>query len=334
MNLELLHQRIQDPASIQAAEIASMHELTQKYPFAQIFSILYLKALANNQDLKLEEMIGQHAFRITDRSKLHDLLYAVHEQQQGSTEPIPTFEEGMEVFVEEEQVNELVEPESETLEFIPENAPEQVAVEPTLEDKVEIEIPEEEELDQEHEPGQGELPVEDELEKELLSHAMASAYSLELEIQAKVDEPEEDQEKTETEVEDIQQARSFTSWLKAGQKSADSATSKNPQQEKSKQLIEQFIKEEPIIGNITSRQAEKEAQSEKEKTEFYSAPKKAKESISEEKLIYSETLANIFVLQGNYPKAIIAFEQLMLTNPEKKLYFAQKIKDLNKKLNS
>ena len=72
---------------------------------------------------------------------------------------------------------------------------------------------------------------------------------------------------------------------------------------------------------------------ESKKNEFYSAPKKAKESISEEKLIYSETLANIYQMQGNYPKAILAFQQLMLTIPEKKRYFAEKIKELNKKIN-
>ena len=48
----------------------------------------------------------------------------------------------------------------------------------------------------------------------------------------------------------------------------------------------------------------------------------------------TETLANIFAIQGNFPKAIIAYEQLMLTNPEKKIFFAQRIKELKEKLNT
>jgi pentatricopeptide repeat protein len=37
-------------------------------------------------------------------------------------------------------------------------------------------------------------------------------------------------------------------------------------------------------------------------------------------------LAEIYVKQGNYPKAIEIYEQLMLSNPEKKLFFASRIK--------
>ena len=34
----------------------------------------------------------------------------------------------------------------------------------------------------------------------------------------------------------------------------------------------------------------------------------------------------IYVKQGNYPRAIQIYEQLMLSNPEKKLFFASRIK--------
>ena len=63
---------------------------------------------------------------------------------------------------------------------------------------------------------------------------------------------------------------------------------------------------------------------------FYSPQKKAKESLNAETIPVSETLAKIFELQGNYPKAIAVYQQLILNFPEKKTYFARQIRNLPK----
>ena len=68
--------------------------------------------------------------------------------------------------------------------------------------------------------------------------------------------------------------------------------------------------------------------------EFFSPSKKAKESLDDSAVPVSETLAKIYALQGNYPKAIEAYEQLSLINPEKKIFFADQIKELKKKIHS
>jgi hypothetical protein len=69
----------------------------------------------------------------------------------------------------------------------------------------------------------------------------------------------------------------------------------------------------------------------KPKKEFFSPVKKAKESVDENKMPVSETLARIFELQGNLPKAIYVYEQLSLIFPKKKTYFASQINLLKKK---
>ena len=70
------------------------------------------------------------------------------------------------------------------------------------------------------------------------------------------------------------------------------------------------------------------------KQEFYSASKMAKLSVQEDDDLVTETLANIYAEQGNEEKAIKAFEKLQLKYPEKKVYFAGRIKEIENQLNS
>lgn len=98
---------------------------------------------------------------------------------------------------------------------------------------------------------------------------------------------------------------------------------------KNESIIDDFIEKEPKIRRFEETLKEEI----KEKVPFYSPLEKAKESINEDVMPVSETLAKIYVAQGNYPKAILAYNQLMLLFPEKKIFFADQIRKLEQNTN-
>ncbi len=96
---------------------------------------------------------------------------------------------------------------------------------------------------------------------------------------------------------------------------------KNKQKSNSKQ--QRTVNE--IIKSLENRQQQKD------KADFFTASEAAKKSILDNEDLNTETLAEVYIKQGNYPKAIKIYEQLMLINPEKKAFFASRISFINKK---
>ncbi|MDD2981965.1 MAG: hypothetical protein PHQ74_01120 [Crocinitomicaceae bacterium] len=417
MNLDQIAIRISNPNSCLPAETPVLQELAEKYPYAQVFSILYLKSLSLQNDIGFDEALQKHAYRVTDRMKLYDLI---HDQKQHTEAEVQTEVEAelettetieliqdvavlqtsessvdapsevnqlesiedenhtvaeeddllqeisSEILFEKGLIDEYVESDRDTLlnaavdiienaETIEEIESESKDLTEIDEDPVLIEISEEiveelnlstPEIEEETnlkaeeflESKAAEISVENkisDLDLAIISEIVETIYSDNLE--QTIQEVEVVEKKSEinqahhvAEKVEIENSKmSFTSWLRSGNTSAaTSASVEIKEKEKEVQqtinqkvdLIENFINTEPKISKV--------------KKEFYSPSKKAKESISTDGLIYSETLAEIFAMQGNFPKAITAYEQLMLTNPEKKIFFAKRIEELKEKLNT
>jgi len=70
-----------------------------------------------------------------------------------------------------------------------------------------------------------------------------------------------------------------------------------------------------------------------DKKPFFSPIETAKLSIVDNEEFVSETLAEIHVKQGNYPKAIKIYDKLILNYPEKKVFFASRIRYIKEKIN-
>lgn len=273
-------------------DLLLFYDLKNKYPFAEIFQLIYLQLVKKYDTISFEEELSKVAYKIRDRQKLIELL-----------------SERTDIKNQEEiKIEKLAE---------------------ILESKEEKTIPEELDLtlDKDTNKDQKKLKNESDIESENLNtqiaaEALSSIFSKDFEptIQFQLDDEKIDEEESvtsisnENSIENSIQAKSqksFTNWLKSGKKEI--------KQDK-KQIIDTIISTNPTIS--------------RPKKEFYSPSKQAIKSVDDEKLVYTETLAKILEMQGNFSKAISAYEQLSLTIPEKKTFFVQKIKDLNEKLNS
>lgn len=88
---------------------------------------------------------------------------------------------------------------------------------------------------------------------------------------------------------------------------------------KADDIIDRFIKEEPQIRPPSPNKITLE--------------NKARRSAEDQSTFVSETLADIYVEQGLYHKAIDTYMKLSLKYPKKSVYFADRIKDLESKIN-
>lgn len=91
-------------------------------------------------------------------------------------------------------------------------------------------------------------------------------------------------------------------------------------QERHKKLLDDFLKSDPKITP-----GEPHAGIEEDISEY---------SIRDSDDLFTETLARIYMEQGHYEKALMAYEKLSLKYPEKSIYFANRIKKIEELINT
>lgn len=312
LNRDSIHLQMKDLTTCSTKHLPELKELMELYPFASSLVTLYLKSLANDQDLRLNSQLEKYAYQIPNRALLYGFL----------TEK-PTAEQSI-------QAHQNILPAEKESEIKPEalvqvSVVEELKEEPILTKEVALSIlPEIEEGEEEtplNIPHQ--VEADSEVEELIQSAVIGSSYLQMAYPETKEEVEEEDLSIYSQEVENISdeptspivsissEPKSFTDWLKMGE-ILDGKHEEEREEEK-----------KPSFYHF-----------EKPKKEFYSPLKKAKESVSENAMPVSETLAQIFALQGNINKAIQVYEQLSLSFPEKKSFFASQIRNLKRKLNS
>jgi hypothetical protein len=299
LSKEQLHAQIANPSLCSGAYLSDLEELQVTYPYATSFSILYLKTLAKEQDVRLAKALDQNAFAIQNRVVLYELL---NERLQQEIEAVQVSEENIvpavQVLQEEKAVEEVLLPEEEII----------VKVEVVKEDEVDEEVIGEEEVVKKEET------APDELDQLLRASLINSAY---------VDITYTEELKT---LDEQTEEASITAVIQQEVKVPEQAPAPNE-----RFTFSQWLHH----SEATNELQQKEFLSiEKPKQDFYSPAKKAKESLSSDQIPVSETLAKIYAMQGAVGKAIGVYEQLILLNPEKKSFFANQIRVLKKNLNA
>lgn len=296
LNKSNINKRLFDQQGFKESEMFEFKEIIGLYPYASVFAIAYLRGLKKMEHIQFEEELHQHAFKIANRNLLYQLVIQPEEEIEIEAET-----------VEETEVVEEAEEKTETETIAVEEAKTETEAEVIVEIKTETEL---EELI--HSGSEIIEKADTELETLINASAATTTFIHEFNQQgaevdaelAKNELPKESKAlPSKAEIEST--PKSFNQWLTIGE------TTNNPELEEEKTTMISI---------------------EKPKREFYSPSKKAKESIDANKMPVSETLAKIFVLQGNYPKAIYVYEQLIIIYPKKKSIFATQIKQLSNKL--
>ncbi len=334
MQTNEIAQLIANPTTIMSGHKFDLKELVARYPFSQTLALLYLKSIAIENDIHFDSELGAHAFRITSREHLYELIHSksdvsvleiknpqemslVNQEVELVQSPnlIPAIDEVIEPIIMEtsiaEEKLEPIEPIHNAIVFVEEiRETEDSASEGSEIEKIEIDV-----------------ALKDGLDLDILAHAINNAAEIILEEKEEIVLLQKETKQEVIQV--LPNKQSFTAWLHASTIPVENKQeiAKVEKEDRSRAIIDNFIETEPKI----TRSFDKETP-EKIKKSFYTPQHAAKESVNEENLIMTETLAKIYVLQGNFPMAIKAYTQLQLLIPEKKSFFAIQIKELTTKI--
>ena len=318
----LFAQALSDPNAISDADF---QVLLSAYPFAQSLVFAYQRRSTSTAVSHADTHTVQKALLHTDnRYWLYDLV--VENREAVSEEPSIVQEESIPLQSSEDELSELIMQQAQSVDYF--------ALDKTADIVVEVRVPETTvvvpAVVNEAEDNEEDLSVYDDalmpysfrwwLYKTRLKHAstyqpFVSAQSLSMRSDGQFVPPKIDET-----ILDHQIRENIFHLQNPEDKLSDSIRQKTVEvsmPKKTDAVIERFIREEPHIQPPTPDVVNNE--------------NKARKSAEDHFSLVTETLANIYIEQGLYPKAVDVFRKLISINPEKKVYFASRIEELEQK---
>lgn len=321
--MEQFLELVRSPVNAGEEHLASIEKILADYPYFQTAHLLYAKALHNCGNLNYHTVLKRTSVVAGDRS----LLYRLILQKPAIKIPIPVKEgikqvEKAEAASEEKPVSNIsityhvvptliapvMQPVTEKKEPEPETeavGPDTKTEEPVIEDAGFKPEPKPETLD------------------EIVIKPVMEAY-VETEI-LRITEKEAE----------VPSERSFTDWLKAvGQQTPLISPEAKEEKEEAKPAAQARLKTKTERQQHLDRLLNEELKISKPDAskDFFAATEKTRSSVIENEDLVTETLAKIYVMQGNRSKAIRAYEILSLKYPEKSAYFASLITEIKNTL--
>lgn len=321
MRKEELQHLIKNPSQLNDTHLAQINAMIEMFPYSPTFHLLRAKALKNIDSHQYDKALKWAAIYTADRKALYRLINQTgndyikpieHSQEAEST--IEITEEIQNAIHQEELIEETalisVEENTEPIEIISSDV------------SVEENISEDEELSPEEKP----LSFTEWLKSRNVNASNAESLgnnSILTEMSnakkpiIRLDTSEEIKPLIQDELGELIVSNVFNEGylIKADEKIQSENNIGNS-------LIEQFIKSDhPVVIKVNKDEIPVNTEN------------KAKKSADDTGVPVSETLAQIFVKQKLYGKAIAAYEKLSLKYPEKKIYFATLIEDIKKEIN-
>ena len=286
-----------------------LKRLVSSFPYASSLQLLYTKSLKESDAIEFNAQLHHCAIKVSDRKRMYEFIH-----QQNLIEVINKIETDVE-YIEDKKLDD--EPE-----IVEDSVPvEQHLV--VLKDETKEVAKEGNEEDQ---PKDDNAKANvDELEQLIISEAIN--YSIQNEVDSEMDEAEIIESETDEKSNVVDrkprdfksEKHSFLDWLTVSDK------------EEKEELKPRKDKE--LVGLVDSflKNYERDKSEENKEVSFYSPENVARLSLVDSEEFVTETLANVYVKQGHFSKAIRIYEQLILKNPEKKTFFASRIRFLKEK---
>jgi len=348
MNKQEFISYISSPEKLDEKTLPHLENVAEEFPYFQTAHLLLAKNLHNINSIHYNNQLKLASIFAGDRKMLHKLIYSKTSSQENisETEVVQELETKQEIIEEKKEIivtktnpsDEILKKALAEIEAIKLKMAEKVE---TKKEEIKTEEKKEEMLKQVQHDEKGEevlFPEVEKMKKQIqtldelyTTQAIESSMELdianaekEMEANAKIENQKSEIKKEEKKIEepkkettlDTTKKHSFTDWLKMKQTELPKTTS---EKKTGTDLIERFITEEPKIGKI--------------KADFFSPVNMAKQSVTDDYSMVTETLAKIYEKQGAYNKAIEAYEKLILVYPEKSAFFAARIEEIKKLIN-